>query len=1154
MAQPNSISIGLSREQPQGEEEEDQLNSNTPLVGGVGSINEATPRETPMGAVVRHSTRFEKSCTPLSHQHMEEEERQKQQGNKRNDSVDTTSIVMGVGQAERSQTEQGSVYMESQRRRSSCMSIGMMDEHNVDIKAGGRGKSDTNIINAAAGTTTNNTIKKVEAVRKNSQNQTQYVNKNSDTPQRDRQTTHRHSVDVVMPMNRPTSPVDRTLSPVSWRHNPYTLTPTSPTTESVNAGNRMSPCITTHTSLASNSLTVAIKTNAAVRNSPIALRLPAAAPSVTVSAGSNISSSNNNNTSFAERAACIGGGCATSSHDYGRAYASNEAVARGVGGDDDEDEFCGPPSSTLSIYESVSLEQPIHAQSHVQTQQSSSVWPTRHRANSAFCATQSSGFPPSLSASAAASLCSSPSCVSPVSRGCEMRQRSLSLFSTQSSPMMRRSFADSAGPLFTPTTGHGAVLQSPSNVLLDEGGNYMNRYNSNNNNNNNNNNSSSSSHHHHVNSGFGRRCSTESLASPSCFVHSFVPTLTSLPAATGGTTPRSTSGGGVLDNTNAIYNNKNCPRPSSVQREGQSGSLASLTSWSTTPTSSHSGFRRADEHRDTYDWEYYDDEEHDIEAYNATLRPNDVGGVCQENQINAKTTKLRGGHLQGSSNSPSRKKTTMTTHDDMGTNPLRVLHPLARPPLESKPQQQQQEKEEQEQKKANEKAKEKVKQHMSEQKGAIETSQQEQQEQQKQQQQEEQGRMVPVISANDLELMMVNNPKEEVLCPEGFNFSLYDADIRQHYIIESSNIVATRGAVRYVAFQEQYGTHSRFRFQLCKRYINNRCAQKMDCQYIHSHHIPSSTLVHVNENVISGAAIEGRELSAEVLRGGKNTQGYATLPPGVLLHVYPPNQEKSFPQLIPSEMILQTIGASNVHSLLIHFSKKNTIGGGGDETCSSNDSNNSNNTNNNNSNKGGGDPTTADNSNAATNNNNNNNNNNNDTVNTSGIKARHCAHFQFNKMCNLGSSCHFIHSLVPYVQGLSCIPQDPAYTTAMLAQHPALPPNAASHHGVYPAAGAGVPSYPMEMLQQQQQVPPTHTTGVPNPIAAYHPNVHMTQIPVYMQPPVHPQWNAYNYGGNYSPTEYAMSTGAAAIRCLPQQRETLTMMPPPHGQYFAPQF
>lgn len=46
------------------------------------------------------------------------------------------------------------------------------------------------------------------------------------------------------------------------------------------------------------------------------------------------------------------------------------------------------------------------------------------------------------------------------------------------------------------------------------------------------------------------------------------------------------------------------------------------------------------------------------------------------------------------------------------------------------------------------------------------------------------------------------------------------------------------------------------------------------------------------------------------------------------------------------------------------------------------------------------------------------------------VRPRHCAHFQFKRMCNLGSTCHFIHSLIPFVQGMVNQPPLPAAVSA----------------------------------------------------------------------------------------------------------------------------
>ncbi|EKF28776.1 hypothetical protein MOQ_007464, partial [Trypanosoma cruzi marinkellei] len=261
------------------------------------------------------------------------------------------------------------------------------------------------------------------------------------------------------------------------------------------------------------------------------------------------------------------------------------------------------------------------------------------------------------------------------------------------------------------------------------------------------------------------------------------------------------------------------------------------------------------------------------------------------------------------------------------------------------------------------------------------------------------------IDWNLLEQMMMIDPMKEVMCPPSCTFSVYDAEIQNHYNIESTEIVATHGSVEYLKMNEARGAQSRFRFQLCKRYLNKRCTRGANCQYIHTHSVPSPTSVHVNENVISAAVVEGLEMPPEVLRGGNNKHGYPTMPSGIIFRVFPPNQGKSVPQLIPSEMILRTAGASNVYSV---FAYPGT-GKGRDILLTTE---------------------TADTSGS-------------ESGNLTNVRARHCAHFQFNKMCNLGELCNFIHSLVPYVQRLSMSSQGPLYN-AMVTQRPLVMPSTTS--------------------------------------------------------------------------------------------------------------
>ena len=81
---------------------------------------------------------------------------------------------------------------------------------------------------------------------------------------------------------------------------------------------------------------------------------------------------------------------------------------------------------------------------------------------------------------------------------------------------------------------------------------------------------------------------------------------------------------------------------------------------------------------------------------------------------------------------------------------------------------------------------------------------------------------------------------------------------------------------------------------------------------------------------------------------------YETLPSGFVITVYPPNDAGVLePQLIPSEMIIMTAGAVTAR----RWHQGVSVGN----------------------------------------------------------KPRHCAHFQFKRLCHLGSQCHFIHSKVPFL-------------------------------------------------------------------------------------------------------------------------------------------
>ncbi|ESL07291.1 hypothetical protein TRSC58_05022 [Trypanosoma rangeli SC58] len=351
-----------------------------------------------------------------------------------------------------------------------------------------------------------------------------------------------------------------------------------------------------------------------------------------------------------------------------------------------------------------------------------------------------------------------------------------------------------------------------------------------------------------------------------------------------------------------------------------------------------------------------------------------------------------------------------------------------------------------------------------------------------------------------LEHLMLADPTKEVMCFPGCTFSVYDSGIQNHYLIESTEIVATHGSLEYLKMNESHGTQSRFRFQLCKRYLNRHCTRGAHCPYIHTHSIPSPNYVHVNENAISAAAVEGFEVLPEELRGGKNSNRYPTMPYGTVFHVYPPNQGKNIPQFIPSEMILRTVGASNVYSVLLHSGTKKARDAAAADTagCENGGLNN--------------------------------------------VKARHCAHFQFNKMCNLGEACNFIHSLVPYLQRLSASPQGQSYVPMVAPSRSFVLPSAAmTPFTPFPngtSNGGVTPPYPMEFMQhpllhlpqlapqqlrqQQQHVMPSAPLSqlIPPPGVAehimYQRNISMMPLQTYVQSSVPSAWDGgLRYAANY---------------------------------------
>ncbi|KAG5487913.1 hypothetical protein LSCM1_08228 [Leishmania martiniquensis] len=236
-----------------------------------------------------------------------------------------------------------------------------------------------------------------------------------------------------------------------------------------------------------------------------------------------------------------------------------------------------------------------------------------------------------------------------------------------------------------------------------------------------------------------------------------------------------------------------------------------------------------------------------------------------------------------------------------------------------------------------------------------------------------------------------NDERDEVWCPAGSQFSVYDSGMREHYLIKSEQVAITRGAIKYVSLNERYGNQTRFRFQLCNRYLHHRCFSAAECQYIHSLVVSTATQVHMNENSVTTTAV--RRMNREELAGGRNTLDYPTMGPGMIFAVYPPNQLNSSPQLIRSELILTTAGAMQTYQALSRDATRGAT----------------------------------------------------HSTEVTIVRPRHCAHFQFKRMCNLGTSCHFIHSLIPFVQGMVNQPLLPPSVDVGVLNNAAgvvLPPNA----------------------------------------------------------------------------------------------------------------
>jgi hypothetical protein len=218
-------------------------------------------------------------------------------------------------------------------------------------------------------------------------------------------------------------------------------------------------------------------------------------------------------------------------------------------------------------------------------------------------------------------------------------------------------------------------------------------------------------------------------------------------------------------------------------------------------------------------------------------------------------------------------------------------------------------------------------------------------------------------------------------CPPGFSITVYSGDFGQHYVLPSEDVQITRGSIKYVDHLARYGAQMRFRFQLCHNYLLRKCPKLSECSYIHATKLPAPSQVHLNPFAPRRLAADRHGHGDDVVDSAQDDPAvanqYPTLPAGYTITVHPPNEAHSTtateahgratvkPQDIPSDMIIWTAGAQ---------SALDCVASGGASSRGA--------------------------------------------PGLSGARPRHCAHYQFRRVCNLGRDCKFLHSKVPFAEAL----------------------------------------------------------------------------------------------------------------------------------------
>jgi hypothetical protein len=266
------------------------------------------------------------------------------------------------------------------------------------------------------------------------------------------------------------------------------------------------------------------------------------------------------------------------------------------------------------------------------------------------------------------------------------------------------------------------------------------------------------------------------------------------------------------------------------------------------------------------------------------------------------------------------------------------------------------------------------------------------------------------VSARHLETVLAAAPQStgaqgetcppDVGCPPGFVLTVYNGDISQHFTLKSEDVQITRGSIKYVDHHSRYGAQMRFRFQLCHNYLLHKCPRMSECSYIHATKLPQPSQVHLNPFAPRRLAADrhghGDQVPASIQDDPTVVEQYETLPAGFTLTIHPPNASHSTtqapgggrvtvrPQPIPSEMILWTVGGE----MALQYTKDVQAGRASALPAAAVVATNA----------AGGENAAAG---------------------GAGARPRHCAHYQFKRLCNLGRDCHFIHSKVPFAEGIT---------------------------------------------------------------------------------------------------------------------------------------